>query len=269
MKRLITILLLLFTLSISYAQRGAWWYGNAPSEAAAGPDTLTLTYWNDFIVLHIQNTGITEAGSGVSEWQDRSGNGNHATQTTDTNRPTVDGSGNVVFDGIDNYLNSTDYFSASGADSSFTIFTVIEPSAYTNSMRIIEKYRNTGSTHGFIFFIGGNAVDSIVYKQYIQDAAASSQFGDSTLANVTKLVTYAVSETTTQEIRVNGTEETSVSANPPFSGSNSGSKIGTNATASLGFFNGKILFIGIADRKFTPAEIATTETELNSFFTIY
>lgn len=44
-------------------------------------DIANLTIWLE------AHTGLVDAGSGVSQWSDLSGNGNHAIQATDGNRP--------------------------------------------------------------------------------------------------------------------------------------------------------------------------------------
>lgn len=50
------------------------------------------------------NYGITSSTSLVSQWDDQSGNGRHLKQGTDTNKPTVQADGSILFDGADNYL---------------------------------------------------------------------------------------------------------------------------------------------------------------------
>lgn len=40
----------------------------------------------------------------VQQWDDASGNGRHLKQATETNRPTKQGDGSILFDGVDNYL---------------------------------------------------------------------------------------------------------------------------------------------------------------------
>lgn len=52
------------------------------------------------------NQGITVEGAGVSVWADQSGNGNDLLQGTDTNRPSAESDGTVLFDGVDNYLQT-------------------------------------------------------------------------------------------------------------------------------------------------------------------
>ena len=52
------------------------------------------------------NQGITVTGSGVSQWDDQSGNGNHLKQATDGNRPAKQSDGSILFDGVDNFLKA-------------------------------------------------------------------------------------------------------------------------------------------------------------------
>ena len=52
------------------------------------------------------NTGITVTGAGVSNWADQSGNGRDLLQSTDTNRPSLESDGTILFDGVDNFLKA-------------------------------------------------------------------------------------------------------------------------------------------------------------------
>lgn len=57
---------------------------------------------SNLLARYTAGVGITNAGIGVSQWNDRSGNGHHATQGTDANRPiekTINGVASVTFDG--------------------------------------------------------------------------------------------------------------------------------------------------------------------------
>ena len=96
----------------------SWGYGKAtqpkhlkakvPSSGGggAGPfsfspaDLSGLELWCQF------NSGITVTGAGVSQWDDQSGNDNHLKQGTDTNRPSKESDGSILFDGVDNYLKA-------------------------------------------------------------------------------------------------------------------------------------------------------------------
>lgn len=61
------------------------------------------------IAKYRHNTGITEAGSGVSKWEDQSGNGYDFEQTTDANRPTLEADGSILFNGVDQWLETARY----------------------------------------------------------------------------------------------------------------------------------------------------------------
>lgn len=71
---------------------------------AFDPTSLAnLEAWYQF------NTGITEAGQGVSVWADQAGNSRDLNQTTDGNRPSKESDGSILFAGGDEYLK-TDAF---------------------------------------------------------------------------------------------------------------------------------------------------------------
>ena len=76
-----------------------------PKSTASRPfflpsDLAGLKLWCKF------NSGITVTGAGVSQWDDVSGNGNHLKQGTDTNRPSKESDGSILFDGVDNFLKA-------------------------------------------------------------------------------------------------------------------------------------------------------------------
>ena len=52
------------------------------------------------------NRGITVTGSGVSQWDDASGNGNHLKQGTDANRMTKEADGSILGNGVDQFLKA-------------------------------------------------------------------------------------------------------------------------------------------------------------------
>lgn len=49
---------------------------------------------------HRFNTGLTETGLGLSQWDDVSGNGNHQKQGTDLDKPQIQSDGSILYDGI-------------------------------------------------------------------------------------------------------------------------------------------------------------------------
>lgn len=50
--------------------------------------------------------GITSAGGLVSQWDDQSGNARHLLQAVGANQPTLQADGSILFDGIDNFLQT-------------------------------------------------------------------------------------------------------------------------------------------------------------------
>lgn len=50
--------------------------------------------------------GITVTGSGVSQWDDQSGNDRHLLQGTDAARPALQGDGTILFNGTSHYLKT-------------------------------------------------------------------------------------------------------------------------------------------------------------------
>ncbi len=84
---------------------------------AAGRRTLRRTSVGLMQILRDGNTaawfrqgvGITVAGAGVSVWADQSGNVRNLLQGTDTNRPALQADGSIIFDGVDNFLQSANF----------------------------------------------------------------------------------------------------------------------------------------------------------------
>jgi len=66
-------------------------------------DFPNLIQWNRF------NQGITVTGSGVSQWDDQSGQGNHYLQGVDANRMTLQGNGALLGNGVDQFIKTAGY----------------------------------------------------------------------------------------------------------------------------------------------------------------
>lgn len=63
-------------------------------------DLANLELWTKY------NSGITVTGSGVSQWDDQSGNGNHLKQAFDGSRPSKEVGGSILFDGSNDFLKA-------------------------------------------------------------------------------------------------------------------------------------------------------------------
>lgn len=95
--------------------------------AAWTPAQITTALWLDAA----DSATITTVGGAVSQWNDKSGNGRNAGQSTAGNRPlltTVSGYSVVQFDGADDWMNIAAAFFPSGAPSgvSFIIAAVAQ-----------------------------------------------------------------------------------------------------------------------------------------------
>ena len=68
---------------------------------------------------------LTVFGSSVSQWNDKSGNGNHAVQSIGSSQPSYDGTPKITFDGVNDFLDLSD---ATGLDitGKLTMFIVAE-----------------------------------------------------------------------------------------------------------------------------------------------
>ena len=97
-----------------------------------------LKLWTKF------NSGITVTGAGVSQWDDVSGNGNHLKQATDTNRPSLEADGSILFDGADNFLKATSFTLVQPE----TIYLLMDAVSWSDGDRIFDG--NTSNTGGML-----------------------------------------------------------------------------------------------------------------------
>jgi len=101
-------------------------------------DLPNLKLWTKY------NSGITVTGSGVSQWDDVSGNDNHLKQGVDANRPSKEGDGSILFNGIDHSLKA-DTFTLSQPE---TIYLLFKQVTWTSQLRIFD---GNASNTGLIF----------------------------------------------------------------------------------------------------------------------
>ncbi len=99
---------------------------------------------------------ITEAAGAVSQWDDKSGNLRHITQSTGANQPIYTNGDNVSFDGTNDWLgNSTPFIHAAGAT---TIFMVGSNMLQGGGQPLTES--NHTSATPFYNPVASNATDS-------------------------------------------------------------------------------------------------------------
>jgi len=83
-------------------------YGRYRPSFSGGPTFLPSSI-SGLVAWYRFGVGITEAGSGVSNWADQSGAGNDLVQGTDANRPAKQSDGSILFDGVDNFLKTASF----------------------------------------------------------------------------------------------------------------------------------------------------------------
>lgn len=141
---------------------------NCPVYGVGGVLSSCKTYGNNSVIADLspklwcrQGVGIT-TDTGVSQWDDQSGNGNHLKQATGTNQPTVQGDGSILFDGVDNFLKA-DAFTLVQPETVYILFKQI---TWTSSDRIYDGNTvnsgilyQTGTTPSLVMFAGTNLTE--------------------------------------------------------------------------------------------------------------
>lgn len=140
------------------------------------------------------NVGVTVTGSGVSQWDDQSGNARHLKQATDTNRPALQADGSILFDGVDNLLRC-DPFTLNQPETVYILFKqvtwTVADRIYDGNTTTVMALFQTGSTPQIQMF-AGSAVGTIsptlnvytVVASVFNGAASVNQVGASSSAAV-------------------------------------------------------------------------------------
>ena len=140
---------------------------NVPS-AFSIKDVAGLRVW-------LQNgAGITQNGDNVSAWADNSGNGNNATQSTETNQPLASGGG-IDLDGTDNFMTLSSVENLT----TFTIFAVIDIDDNT-----LETLFGNGSDGTDFFRLNGSTWTLRTAGSSFQNSLATSAGNDLSLIHI-------------------------------------------------------------------------------------
>ena len=214
MKKLITLLAvaaLLFTL--------------APADAALWtPTEITTTLWLDAD----DASTITESGGSVSQWDDKSGNNNHADQVTGSQQPqtglnTIGGLNVIAFDGSNDYLT-------------------VQPFSSPQPHTVFFVAKTTGGPGRDYVFDGANANSD--RNLVALDRSGTVQFWAGSWVNsgvatpTDPLIVAAAFNTTSSEISIDGTNTTGL--NPGAFTMTNGMNLGTNYTESVDWLAGDI-----------------------------
>lgn len=198
---------------------------------------------------------ITKDGNNkVSSWLDKSGNGNHATQTTSTNQPFYDSAAlknlpSIFFNGTSSYMTFAASSSLGTLPAPFTIIIV----ASTNSVAASTFYRafsyNTSNSFGFGF--GHVAAQELFTTYSVKDYVSISNYwsvGVPVVAgmfyNSTTKVNYFMNAVANENITGGGYTNGS-------SGGFIGCKLGSNLSE---IWNGPIGTVLLYNRQLSTAE---------------
>jgi hypothetical protein len=216
-------------------------FGSGEEGAWYDPSDLS-TVWQDSA-----GTIPATAGDPVGRIDDKSGNNNHATQSTPTARPTLQVSGGLYyldFDGVDDFIEK-------GAFSSIQ--------SQPNTLAVAWKFDSLVATFSVIFdsdpsgrhlFREGSGI-------YTLFSGAAVSFGTADLLSNVAVVHFNSPQST---VRINGSVELT-SSNTGSSGW-TGATLGTHNTSAGNFTDGRIYgYIGV-NRTLTASEIDGVESYL-------
>jgi hypothetical protein len=243
--------------------------GHALLLAAAGggsadpvlPIQTNLIFWydaNDFASFSFGS------GSNVSQWSDRSGNGNHLVQATDGLRPqrtgTLNGRSTVDFDGTDNWMVSTGNVTLPG-DQSFYI--VVEPDTNNNDI-VFEHSANWNSFSGQLFTVDSSTQWGSGIRRAGGTADAkgfTTRTAGAHLISVTMDGTHANHAMWQDGAALTGATAASQNDNEGTGTANTGLYVGSRNGSGF-FFDGKIAEFIMYDATHNTTDRQTIETYL-------
>ena len=212
-----------------------------------GPNVIT-----DSLVFTLDAANKNSYPGSGTNWYDLSGNGNNGTLT---NGPTFDPTnlGNIVFDGVDDYLNFGD--KDAFTNQSFTYELTFKPQSFNRV--IINKYQSGGFEYDFGF-----------YNNVLYGWVCNSPYNGRTapITNYTSLNTWghyvwSVDSTTgyTTKLYFNGVQidDTNFSSGTPTSIPNTSISltVGVDGYGLLGPIYGSMGFIRLYNKVLTQQEI--------------
>ena len=167
-----------------------WVPGYTWNESVWNPSMISTALWLDAA----DASTITESGGAVSQWNDKSGNGRHATQSNSSYRPSLTANGlnglNVVtFDGVNDILGFSDlaWTNNIGAISYFVV-TKTSDQAVTN-YRALFQIRGGAYDRATLYVrnsqleAGGRRLDSDSYAFRSTGSLSSNAFQGSAIYN--------------------------------------------------------------------------------------
>nr|BDD44692.1 hypothetical protein 22 [Legionellales bacterium] len=199
------------------------------------PSDITTKLWLD---AYDEDT-ITDSGGAVSQWDDKSGNANHATQGAGaaqplTNNATIGGYNALDFDGSDDrlVLTSNDAF-----DEPFTIYVVFN---YNSGGRAYSRIlgRRNGANDGCVAISTTDSTPSIT--PIITTSATSYSITPTITQDADHMVGMTYEAGGNLEVKYDGTAETPVATSGTFDNSNATAGVIGDTAESTREFPGQI-----------------------------
>lgn len=209
-------------------------------------------------------TNVTVVSGRVSQWDDLSGNNNHATQTDINSRPFYETTGFNGFPTIDfqnNYwFDLPDFLNNSWGEATlFAVYDLVD----TNSHWVVCQFGSYGIDH----YWGTNS--SFSFSSYFGEFRTSRLEGipSSGLSVTGKAITEVISGNSTYKINRNGIELLNTTpswgvTNVPLIGK-------TDGVGTLKYMNGKISELILINREANSGEILTTREYLRNSWNVY
>jgi len=178
---------------------------------------------------------ITESSGAVSQWDDKSGNSNNATQGTGTNQPTtgsdtLNNKNTLTFDGSNDYLSISDFSSILDIAANFTVFFAFRWNGTVSTSRTLTA-STVSTSNRFVATINTNG-------HLIVGTYNGSSYNTKTLAVSADTSTriFSITHTSADVISawLNGSEITGATETPATS-NNSGTTIGARTFGDSNF----------------------------------
>ncbi len=202
---------------------------------------------------------ITESSCSVSQWDDKSGKGNDATQGTGSAQPTTDATTqnakNVLdFDGGDSFVLPSAIYAIANANS--TVFMVSKRTTETGSTENLISLEESAGARMFLSY--SLAAGAVVYTN---NTAGDGVLTITGVTNTDFQILRARRSGTTQALTQNGNAE-STNANGADESGVDAALIGANSAG--GGLIGSIAEILMYNRSLSTAEISSVETYLSN-----
>lgn len=221
------------------AQNAAGWSSWVESN---GLYAIQLALWLDAS----DASTITQTAGSVSAWNDKSGNGQHVTQSTGSRQPvtgarTINSLNALDFDGVDDGMGRATATDFGGGD--YTIFTITSSDTAASGKRIITKGNHWGIS------VGESGSPSQADASYGNTSSANNSRGATTVTGSSRIL-GARRSSTSQYLFTGATDYTAATANNVTGGQLA---IGSYNNSSA-YFDGVIGEILIGQRAWSNAE---------------